>query len=368
MSTTNHAISALGAGDYLEFEKPLLRIQHDIEELQREQRGNSRDHSRDIKQQRSRFNATLKKIYKSLTPWETVLVARHPKRPLSPDYVNMCFRDFVELHGDRLYADDKAIITGLGRIGSHKVLFVGHNKGKDVKERVACNFGCAHPEGYRKALAKMKMAEKFGLPIVCLIDTQGAYPGIGSEERGISTAIAVNLLEMSRLRAPVVCAVIGEGGSGGALGIGVGDRVAMFENSFYSVISPEGCAAILWKTAEQRKHAAEALNLTAKSLKKLDIIDEVIPEPVGGAHRFPQKAGEHLEKFIVTALDSLAKKDIDDTLDARYDRIRSLGSFFSDPDRRRILSTASQRKRSRRTKPRASRLRQRMVDPEQVSA
>jgi acetyl-CoA carboxylase carboxyl transferase subunit alpha len=207
-------------------------------------------------------------------------------------------------------------------------MLIGHNKGKDTEERIECNFGCAHPEGYRKALRMMKMAEKFGVPVVCLIDTQGAYPGLGAEERGISRAIAVNLMEMSRLRVPVVCAVIGEGGSGGALGIGVGDRLAMFEHSFYSVISPEGCAAILWKTGEQRQRAAESLKLTSKELKKLDIIDQVLPEPLGGAHRDPQAAVQALEAYVVETIRELKRFKIDSILKKRYERIRRLGSFF----------------------------------------
>jgi acetyl-CoA carboxylase carboxyl transferase subunit alpha len=343
-----------GVGGYLEFEKSLLRIQNDIEEMEREQLEQGRNLSAEIRKQRTRFKNTMKRIYKSLTPWETVLVARHPKRPLVPDYIRLCFRDFSELHGDRLFADDRAVITGFARIGGHKVMFIGHNKGRDIKERVACNFGCAHPEGYRKALHKMRLAEKFGLPIVCLIDTQGAYPGIGAEERGIAHSIAVNLMELSRLRTPIVCVVIGEGGSGGALGIGVGDRVAMFEHAFYSVISPEGCAAILWKTAEQRKHAAEALQLTAKALKKLDIVDDVIPEPMGGAHRQPEEAAESLEKYLVEALTDLKRKKIDTLVQVRYQRLRALGSFFSDPGADKKTTPAQSA--GRRSTPRASRL------------
>ena len=330
-TTTSGGAPIAGVGGYLEFEKPLLRIQHDIAEMERERVEQGHDLVADIKQQKTRYKSTLKRLYGSLTPWETVLVARHPKRPLAPDYLRMIFRAFCELHGDRHYADDRAIITGFARIGGHRVMFIGHNKGKDIKERVDCNFGCAHPEGYRKALHKMRLAEKFGLPVVSLIDTQGAYPGVGSEERGIAHAIAVNLMEMSRLRTPIVCVVIGEGGSGGALGIGVGDRVAMFQHSFYSVISPEGCAAILWKSAERRKHAAEALQLTSKSLKKLDIIDEIIPEPLGGAHRDPEAAAGKLEKFIDRSLTDLARRNVDALMQARYERIRNLGGFFAEP-------------------------------------
>ncbi len=345
--------AGIGLGGFLEFEKPLARIQHDVEELEHEQRESGRDLSADIKQQRARFTTTLRRLYASLTPWETVLVARHPKRPLSTDYLKMIFRDFCELHGDRNFSDDLAIITGFARVGGHKVMFIGHNKGKDIKERVACNFGCAHPEGYRKALLKMRLAEKYGLPVVCLIDTQGAYPGIGAEERGIAQAIAVNLMEMSRLRAPIVSVVIGEGGSGGALGIGVADRVAMFQHAFYSVISPEGCAAILWKTGEQRKHAAEALRLTSRELTKLDLIDEVIAEPIGGAHREPDVAAANLERYLVSTLDSLKRKRIDTLLARRWERLRNLGSFFEDP---RESRAEAERRATRKSTTRVARI------------
>lgn len=355
-----------GPGGFLGFEKPLARIEHDIAEMLREQGESGRDLSTDIRQQRTRFKTTMKRLYSSLTPWETVLVARHPKRPLSTDYLRMIFRDFCELHGDRAFGDDKAIITGFARIGGHKVMFVGHNKGKDVKERIACNFGCAHPEGYRKSLQKMQLAEKYGLPIVCLIDTQGAYPGIGSEERGIAFAIARNLMEMARLRTPIVCAVIGEGGSGGALGIGVGDRVAMFQHAFYSVISPEGCAAILWKTSDQRKHAAEALRLTAKELQKLDMLDEIIPEPVGGAHRDPEKAAAALEKFLVTSLNDLNRLTVGTLVKRRQERIRQLGSFFEAPGEIKARA-AAKAAATRRSVSRTSRLRTRLSGVEKIT-
>ncbi len=314
---------------YLDFEKPLFRIHMEIEELEARGKDDERDFSGDIKDLRERLHQMTKRLYSHLTAWETVLVARHPQRPLVPAYINQFVRDFCEIHGDRLYGDDQAIITGFGRIGPHKVMVIGHNKGADTAERIKCNFGCAHPEGYRKALRAMKLAEKFGLPVVCMIDTQGAFPGIGSEERGISSAIAVNLMEMSRLKTPVVCVVVGEGGSGGALGIGVGDRVAMFEHSFYSVISPEGCAAILWRTGEQRKRAAESLKLTSKDLTKLGIVDTVIKEPLGGAHRDPGAAGAALEKYIVDSLRELKRFKIDTVLRKRYERVRGLGSFFT---------------------------------------
>jgi len=342
-----------GFGTYLEFEKPLQRIQIDIEEMERDQRETGRDHSQDIVQQRARWKSTIKRLYSNLTPWETVLVARHPKRPLSVDYVKGAFRDFCELHGDRTFMDDRAISGGFARIGSHRVVVIGHNKGKDIKERMSCNFGCAHPEGYRKSLRLMRLAEKYSLPVVCLIDTQGAYPGIGAEERGIATAIAVNLMEMSRLKTPIVSVVIGEGGSGGALGLGVADRVAMFQHAFYSVISPEGCAAILWKTAERRKHAAEALRLTSKDLQQLNVIDDIITEPVGGAHRDPESAAANLEKYVVSTLDELKRTKVDALVARRQKRLRTIGGFFEDPA---DVIRASEKKRPRQTTHRVSRL------------
>ena len=349
--TSSPPAVARSLGDFLEFEKPLQRLQHDVDELEREQREMGRDLVGEIKQQRSRLRTRMRRLYGSLTPWETVLVARHPRRALTPDYIRLIFTDFCELHGDRTFGDDKALMTGFARIGGHRVMLIGHNKGKDIKERVACNFGCAHPEGYRKSLRAMRLAEKYGLPVVCLIDTQGAYPGIGSEERGISHAIATNLMEMSRLRTPIICVVIGEGGSGGALGIGVGDRVAMFQHSFYSVISPEGCAAILWKTAERRKHAAEALKLTAQELHKLGIIDHILPEPLGGVHRDIEAAAATLEKYVTMSLRELGRRTIDTVLRARSARIRGLGSFFIDPEEPR-----SRGKTPRARRPSASRV------------
>lgn len=363
-STSATAASMSG---YLEFEKSLALLQHDIDEMQREQRETARDLTADIRRQRARLKSTMRRLYANLTPWETVLVARHPKRPQSTDYLRMIFRDFCELHGDRAFGDDKAIITGFARIGGHRTMFIGHNKGKDVDERIACNFGCAHPEGYRKALRKMRLAEKYGLPVVCLIDTQGAYPGIGAEERGIAQAIAVNLMEMARLRTPVVCVVIGEGGSGGALGLGVGDRVAMFQHSFYSVISPEGCAAILWKSSDRRKHAAEALKLTSRDLKKLDLVDEVISEPLGGAHRDPESAAATLEQFLVDSLTDLTRLTPDSLLRKRQARIRSLGSFFEAPGEKSAPKSSTSRG-ARRVSTRSTRLSRSASQAEVVSA
>lgn len=274
---------AIGGAEHLEFENKVADLDSQINELRRLSSIKGIDYSAEIRQLQREEVAELKRIYSNLTAWQTVQVARHPNRPILTDYLNLMIKDFCELHGDRCFGDDRAIITGLGQIGREKVLVVGQNKGKNTKERIACNFGCPNPEGYRKALAKMKFAEKFGIPVVTLIDTPGAYPGIGAEERGQAQAIAVNLTEMSRLKVPIICIVIGEGGSGGALGIGVGDRLAMLEFAYYSVISPEGCAAILWRDGAQAPQAAQALKLTSKDLLKLELVDAVIPEPLGGA-------------------------------------------------------------------------------------
>jgi acetyl-CoA carboxylase carboxyl transferase subunit alpha len=270
-----------------------------------------------------------RKIYSNLTPWQTVQVSRHRDRPQTCDYIEMIFDEFVELHGDRAIGDDRAVRTGFARLGDFRVLLVGHQKGHTLNERAECLYGCAHPEGYRKALGKMRLAAKFRLPIVCLIDTPGAYPGIGAEERGQAQLIANSILEMSRLPTPVVCVVIGEGGSGGALGIGIGDRVSMLEHAYYSVISPEGCAGILWKTAteETKPLAAEALRLTAKDLFNLGVIDDIIPEPLGGAHSDPREMGNTLKSYLLRYLRELRNVPADDLLDARYQKFRRMGVF-----------------------------------------
>lgn len=327
-------LTSMSAGGMLEFEKPLARIEREIAELEALQAETHRDHSSEIRELRNTLEAMTRRTYASLTPWETVLVARHQARPGLRDYIEHCVKDFCELHGDRCFGDDKAIVTGFGRLGGHKVLIVGHDKGRDTKERLERHFGCAHPEGYRKALLKMRLAEKFKLPVVCVIDTQGAYPGDKAEERGIAQAIAVNLMEMSRLRVPILCVVIGEGGSGGALGVGVGDRLAMFEHAYYSVITPEGCAAILWKTAAQAPQAAKALGLTARVLKKLNIIDDILPEPLGGGHRDPASMFATFEKYASDMLRELKRIRVDTLLKRRYERLRNLGSFFESPSRK----------------------------------
>ena len=319
-----------GDNEYLlDFEKPLAKLNTTISELESEQAATGRNHSGEIRKLRAEHLNLLRKTYGELTPWETVQVARHPRRPLASDYVERIVKDFVELHGDRAFADDRAIRCGLGHIATERVMLVAHQKGRETREKIECNFGCAHPEGYRKALRAMELAEKFKLPVVTLIDTPGAYPGVGSEERGVAEAIAANLRRMSALRTPIVCVVIGEGGSGGALGIGVGDRMAMLEYAYYSVISPEGCAAILWKTGEKAAEAAEAMKLTAPHLKALDVIDDIIPEPLGGAHRNPAEAAANLERYVIRVLRELARVPTDLLVENRYKRWRRMGSVIS---------------------------------------
>jgi acetyl-CoA carboxylase carboxyl transferase subunit alpha len=324
MTTAN---TSAYTGTYeLEFERPLAALERQIAELEAHAGDQGVDIATEIRKLRQTHTATLKKLYGKLGAWNTVKVARHPGRPQAIDYIRGLVKDFCELYGDRAYGDDRAIITGLGRIGPYKCLIIGHNKGKDTKERIACNFGCAHPEGYRKALLKMKLAEKFGLPIVTLVDTPGAYPGIGAEERGQAQAIAVNLREMSRLKVPILSVIIGEGGSGGALGLAVADRVGMMQYAWYSVISPEGCAAILWKTSEHAAEAAEALKLTAEDHVKLGTIDDVIEEPLGGAHRNPALAADRLEKWITQQLKELKRFKVENLVNNRFDRLRSVGN------------------------------------------
>jgi len=313
---------------YLPFEDKIAELDRRIEELrsQNPRQSLQGETSLEIRQLQVQQTDLLKDIYKNLTPWQTVQVARHPQRPIFGDYLDRMFKDVRILHGDRCFGDDRAIVTALGQIGREKVMIIGQNKGKDFKEKIACNFGCPNPEGYRKALAKMKLAEKYGLPVVTLIDTPGAYPGIGAEERGQAQAIAVNLMEMSRLRVPVVCIVIGEGGSGGALGIGVGDRIAILEHSYYSVISPEGCAAILWHDGTQAPRAAEALRLTGKELLKLKLVDAVIDEPLGGAHRNLHDTIYNVEQYITKTLAQLKRTALDKLVNNRYEKLRGIGA------------------------------------------
>ncbi|MDQ3439548.1 MAG: acetyl-CoA carboxylase carboxyltransferase subunit alpha [Planctomycetota bacterium] len=311
----------------LEFEKPLSQLEHQIIELEAMQAAKQIDYSKELRQLRVNYTSLLRKTYEKLSAWETVQVARHPQRPLFRDYVDLICREFRELHGDRNFGDDRAIQCGLARLGGHKVMLIGTHKGRDTKEKVQCSFGLAHPEGYRKALRCMKLAEKFGLPVVTLIDTAGAYPGIGAEERGQAESIARNLMEMSRLKTPIVSIVTGEGGSGGALGIAVADRVAMLEFAWYSVISPEGCSGILWKGNANAAEAAEALKLTSKDLRQYGVIDHVVPEPLGGAHRDPHTAAHNLEQYIAKTIRELKRFKIDNLLERRYDKFRNLGEF-----------------------------------------
>ena len=309
----------------LEFEKPLSRLEQQILELEGLQASKGIDYTKELRQLRNNYTSVLRKTYENLSAWEVVQVARHPQRPLFKDYVEMICREFRELHGDRHFGDDPAIKCGLARLGGHKVMLIGHHKGRDTKEKVQCYFGLAHPEGYRKALRCMKLAEKFGLPVVTLIDTPGAYPGIGAEERGQAESIARNLMEMSRLRTPIVSIVCGEGGSGGALGIGVADRVAMMEFAWYSVISPEACSAILFKDNEGAAQLAESLKLTSRDLKQLGVIDSIITEPLGGAHRDPHTVAHSLEQYIAKTLRDLKRSKVENLLERRYEKFRNLG-------------------------------------------
>ncbi len=327
--------SSANNGTHLDFEEKVADLDRQMDELRRLSSIKGIDYSTEIRQLQRQQVAELKRIYSNLTAWQTVQVARHPNRPLLSDYLNLMVKDFRELHGDRCFGDDRAIITGLGHVGRERVLVVGQDKGKSTKQKIACNFGCPNPEGYRKALAKMKFAEKFGIPVVTLIDTPGAYPGIGAEERGQAQAIAANLYHMSRLKVPIICVVVGEGGSGGALGIGVGDRLAMLEFAYYSVISPEGCAGILWRDGSQAPEAAKALKLTSKDLHKLGLVDAVIPEPLGGAHRNLHDTVYNVEKYIVRTLRDLKRIRIDNLLENRYARLRCIGISSTEELRRK---------------------------------
>ncbi len=309
----------------LEFEKPILELEKKIQELGSFMAEKKIDLSSEIKKLEEKLEHLKKDTYINLSAWQKVQLARHPKRPYTLDYIGMIMSDFVELHGDRLFSDDKAMICGLAKLDKIKVMVIGHQKGRDTKENLKRNFGCAHPEGYRKALRVMQLAEEFDLPVAVLIDTPGAYPGIGAEERGQSHAIALNLREMASISVPIMAIVIGEGGSGGALGVGVADRVAVLENSYYSVISPEGCAAILWKDGAKAPQAAEVLKLTGQDLLKMGIIDEVIPEPLGGAHRDAQKTALNIKEAILRNFKELKLLDKEALLKLRYKKFRSMG-------------------------------------------
>jgi acetyl-CoA carboxylase carboxyl transferase subunit alpha len=311
----------------LDFEKPLAELEQKLEELKRHLHGKDIDLDPEVRMIQEKIEETRKETYANLTAWQRVQIARHTARPFFLDYVELAFTDFVELKGDRLFGDDASMPAGLAKIDGIKCLLIGQQKGRDVKENLLRNFGSPHPEGYRKALRLMRLGEKFKLPIVTLIDTPGAYPGIGAEERHIAESIAVNLREMMILKTPIVAVVIGEGGSGGALGIGVADRVLMLENAYYSVISPEGCAAILWKHRKHAPEAAEALKLNAGELLKLGVIDGVVPEPLGGAHRDPTETGRNLKEAIVAALHELEKIPAEKLAKRRYDKFRQMGRF-----------------------------------------
>lgn len=319
---------------YLDFEKPLEELEAKINDLRRISDGNDIDMAVELERVMRKAQDLRSEIFSNLTPWQKTLVARHPERPYTLDYISLMVHDFVELHGDRRFGDDPAVVGGVGRIGDIPMVIIGHQKGRGTKDRIVRNFGQPNPEGYRKALRLMKLAERFRRPVVTLIDTPGAYPGIGAEERGQAEAIAINLMEMSRLRTPIIAIVIGEGGSGGALALSVADRLLMLEYSVYSVISPEGCAAILWKKngeslgSEDYARAADALKLTADDLLRLKIIDGIIPEPPGGAHREPERMASRLSHFIQTSVAELQTADAEELLEARYRKIRRIGSLI----------------------------------------
>ena len=311
----------------LPFEQPIYELQDQIEQLESLENRSPEQHER-IHGLRKQLVETTRTIYDNLTPWETVRIARHPDRPFLSDYLNLVFDEFMELHGDRFFGDDRALRTGFAKIDEFKVLVAGHHKGKNTKERTQSNFGMSHPEGYRKAMQKMRLAAKYHLPIITFIDTPGAYPGVGAEERGQAQVIAESMLAMSKLPTPIICVVIGEGGSGGALGIGVGDRIAILQNAYYSVISPEGCAGILWKSHDYAEQAATALKCTPKHLHELGAVDDVIEEPLGGAHRDHHQMAGRLKMYLVRTLRELTAQPTDELLAARYEKFRRMGQFL----------------------------------------
>ncbi|NOQ35128.1 MAG: acetyl-CoA carboxylase carboxyl transferase subunit alpha [Methylococcaceae bacterium] len=315
---------------FLDFEQPIAELEAKIEELRRVEFDNDINISDALTQLEEKSLALTKSIFSDLSDWQISQLSRHPGRPYTLDYIEHMFTDFCELHGDRAYADDPAIVCGLARLEGQPVMVIGHQKGRDTKEKIYRNFGMPRPEGYRKALRVMKMAERFNLPIICLIDTPGAYPGIGAEERGQSEAIARNLFEMAKLKTPVICTVIGEGGSGGALAIGVGDRLIMLEYSTYSVISPEGCASILWKSADKAQLAADAMGITSDRVREQGFLDEVVREPLGSAHRNFQKTALNLREALIHHLDELKEEDMATTLEKRYQRMMGFGTFIEE--------------------------------------
>lgn len=319
----------------LDFEEPILALEKTIAELEKEpnteesstEKSSTEKSEQKLIELRHQLISVTREIYSQLTPWQIVQVSRHKNRPYTRDYLQLAFDEFVELHGDKHFGDDRAMVTGWAKIDQHKVMIVGHQKGRTYKDRSACNFGCAHPEGYRKAMNKMRLAEKFGLPIICFIDTPGAYPGVGAEERGQAQVIAESMFQMSQLKTPIVCIVIGEGGSGGALGIGLGDRIAMLQFAYYSVISPEGCAGILWKSHEFAPKAAAALKFTSQNLQQLGVVDDVIEEPLGGAHRDHHQMAARMKSYLLRTLAQLKSRPTERLLDQRYDKFRRMGVF-----------------------------------------
>lgn len=317
------------AGPGLEFENEIADLEEQIASLERNT-DRSEEIDSAIRSLRLARVAKLKETYSSLDPWQTVQVARHKNRPYTRDYLNLAFDEFVELHGDKHFGDDRAMLSGFAKLDRFKVMVIGHQKGRTYKERAACHFGCAHPEGYRKAMVKMKMAEKYRLPVICFIDTPGAYPGIGAEERGQAQVIAESMFMMSDLKTPVICVVIGEGGSGGALGIGVGDRVAVLQHAYYSVISPEGCAGILWKSHEHAPKAAAALRFTSDHLLRLGVVDDVLEEPLGGAHRDHHQMATRMKTYLSRQLSELEEMPVDQLLEQRYEKFRKLGVFLEE--------------------------------------
>ena len=312
--------------DYLAFEQPIAELDAQVQDMEKNFSG-SVESTKELRSLKQQLTKMTREVYANLTPWQMVQVARHKDRPHTTDYLSLVFDEFVELHGDKLFGDDRAMRVGFANLDNTKVMVIGHQKGRTFQDRSENFFGCAHPEGYRKAMQKMRLAAKFNLPVICFIDTPGAYPGIGAEERGQAQVIAENMFEMSRLETPIICVVIGEGGSGGALGIGVGDRVAMLQNTYYSVISPEGCAGILWKSAEHAEKAANALRFTSKDLLKFGVVDDVIEEPLGGAHRDHHRMSVMIRGYLKKNLQSLQQLSSEDLLNQRYERFRKLGAF-----------------------------------------
>ncbi|GDX97203.1 acetyl-coenzyme A carboxylase carboxyl transferase subunit alpha [Planctomycetia bacterium] len=310
----------------LPLEKPIYEIEDRIAALETGPLGAGQQE--EVRRLKRELADVQRQVFAGLDAWQTIEVSRHPDRPKTSDYLELVFDEFVELHGDKSFGDDRALLTGFAKLDQHKVMVLGHQKGKTLAERQACHFGCAHPEGYRKAMGKMRLAAKYGLPVICLIDTPGAYPGVGAEERGQAQVIAESMFLMATLPVPIVCVVIGEGGSGGALGIGVGDRVAVLENAYYSVISPEGCAGILWKSVEFKADAARALRIRSRDLKEFGVIDAVIEEPAGGAHRHPRQMAARLKTYLVRSLRELVSQPRDALVAARYEKFRAMGKFL----------------------------------------